>query len=85
MPSKIDPSEELRRAATKVNEDLWFPADLAHLRQPIVQMLRDSVVPWERIEWQNSRPGEARTRVCPNEMEAAALKLAQAINEGCSR
>ncbi len=81
----MTPSEELRRATQKVDEDLWFPADLAHLRQPIVQLLRDSFVPWERIEWQNSRPGEARTRVCPNELEAAVLKLAQAILKGAAR
>lgn len=78
------PAEELRRAATKVDQGLWFPADLAHLRQPLVQLLRSAVVPWERIEWQNSQPGEGRTRVCPNELEEAALKLAQAINEGGS-
>lgn len=68
------------------------PAEAEHIAlfDPIVAeavaaWLDAAVVRWKRIEWQNSQPGEGRTRVCPDELEEAALKLAQAINEGGSR
>lgn len=45
----------------------------------VADLLDACVVAWERIEWQNSRPGDGITLVCPNECESAALKLARAV------
>lgn len=47
----------------------------------IAHLLDTNVIWWQRIEEQNSRPGDGITRVMPNENEAAALRLARAINE----
>lgn len=83
----VTPAEEIRAAVQKIREalddrvrcwmDYTFNAGVAAL---IADLLDAHVVWWERLQEQNSRPGDGRTRVLPNDNEVKALELARAIN-----